>query len=180
MIKLPESLRCELSRPYGRIYRDGERIFDRIEEVKKCSKFACVGDLVSRCAFLANLEPDIVVIDGKTLREKEIDFKLPESYERIYARNPAGFITSDLVRALRRAVEMALSNRKIAVIVDGEEDLAVIPLSLLMPESSLICYGQPGEGVVALVVDETLRMIVLKLLKQMLVLEEDEEIRRLG
>jgi len=80
---------------------------------------------------------------------------------------------------LRKAVEMALSNRKIAVIVDGEEDLAVIPLSLLMPESSLICYGQPGEGVVALVVDEERKMMVLKLLKQMLVLEEDEEIRRL-
>ncbi|MEM4524682.1 MAG: hypothetical protein QXF29_06270, partial [Archaeoglobaceae archaeon] len=61
MLKLPEYLRSELSKPYGKVYRNGEKVFERIEEVKTCSKLACVGDYVSYCAFLAKIEPDIVV-----------------------------------------------------------------------------------------------------------------------
>jgi uncharacterized protein (UPF0218 family) len=36
--------------------------------------------------------------------------------------------------------------------VDGEEDLAVLPLALVAPHGSLILYGQPGEGVVLLII----------------------------
>ncbi|MEM4524263.1 MAG: GTP-dependent dephospho-CoA kinase family protein, partial [Archaeoglobaceae archaeon] len=118
--------------------------------------------------------------DGKTLRERKMELKIPENYEKMIAKNPAGFITSELIGVLRRAVDASMSNKKVAVIVDGEEDLAVIPLSLLMPENSLICYGQPGEGVVALVLDKKIKEVILKLLKQMVVVEKSEEIKSLG
>jgi uncharacterized protein (UPF0218 family) len=43
------------------------------------------------------------------------------------------------------------------VLVDGEEDLAVFPLILILPDSSVILYGQPNEGVVFCEVDSALR-----------------------
>lgn len=180
MLRLPEFLRSELSKPHGRLYRDGVRVFEKIEEIKGCSILACVGDFVAFCAFFSKIKPDIVVLDGKTLREKNLTLDIPEEYLRIQARNPPGFITSDLILALRKAVEIVRRNRKVAVLVEGEEDLAVMPLALLLPEKSLIVYGQPKEGVVALVVDWDVKAKILKLLKQMILVEESDEFRSLG
>jgi Uncharacterized protein conserved in archaea len=38
--------------------------------------------------------------------------------------------------------------------VDGEEDLAAVPAQLVSPPGSSIVYGQPGEGMVHVGVDE--------------------------
>ncbi len=62
-------------------------------------------------------------------------------------------ITSDLIAGLDEAV----SDPPALVFVDGEEDLAVIPLVLASPDGSIILYGQPGEGVVLREVDESAR-----------------------
>ncbi|MEM0203981.1 MAG: DUF359 domain-containing protein [Archaeoglobaceae archaeon] len=180
MLRLPDSLREELAKPHGRLYRDGERVFEKIEELKSCSMLACVGDFVAYCAFVVKIKPEIVVLDGKTLREKDLRLEVPEEYSKIYARNPPGFITSELIGALKKAVEIAKANRRVAVFIDGEEDLAVMPLGLLLPENSLIVYGQPNQGVVALVVDGDAKAKILKLLKQMILVEESDELRSLG
>lgn len=180
MLKLPDFLREELAKPHGRLYKDGERVFEKIEEIKSCPMLACVGDLVAYCAFAVKIKPEIVVLDGKTLRERNLRFEIPEEYSKIYAKNPPGFITSDLINALKKAVETAKTKKKVVVLIDGEEDLAVMPLGLLLPENSLIVYGQPREGVVALIVDKDAKAKILKLLKQMIVVEESDELRSLG
>ncbi|MFN3383926.1 MAG: GTP-dependent dephospho-CoA kinase family protein [Archaeoglobaceae archaeon] len=179
MLKLPDSLREELAKPHGRLYKDGEKVFEKIEELRDCSMLACVGDIVVHCAFLVKIKPEIIVLDGKTLRERNLKFEIPEEYSRIYAKNPPGFITPELINALKKAVELA-KTRKVAVLIDGEEDLAVMPLGLLLPEKSLVVYGQPGEGVVALMIDEGVKVEILKLLKQMILVEESDELRSLG
>jgi hypothetical protein len=50
------------------------------------------------------------------------------------------------------------------VIVKGEEDLAVLPLVEIMPDETIILYGQPGEGLVLCEVSEQLRQDAQKLL----------------
>jgi len=47
----------------------------------------------------------------------------------------------------------ALTHPQAMIYVDGEEDLAVIPLVIASNEGSIILYGQPGEGVVFCKVD---------------------------
>jgi hypothetical protein len=59
-------------------------------------------------------------------------------------KNPAGTITDDLIRALNHAILHPPST----VIVDGEEDLAVIPLVIAAPVGAIVLYGQPHQGVV--------------------------------
>ena len=41
--------------------------------------------------------------------------------------------------------------------VNGEEDLVVLPLILLTPLNTIIYYGQPSEGLVKVIVSESIK-----------------------
>jgi hypothetical protein len=43
------------------------------------------------------------------------------------------------------------------IVVDGEEDLAVIPLVLTARDGAVVLYGQPREGIVLRIVDSEAR-----------------------
>ncbi len=176
-LRLPDEMREELAKPHGRLYRgQGDELLLKVEEVKDCKLLCCVGDLVSASAVRVGLNPDIAVIDGKTLREDKVDFKPDFFEEKIETFNPAGYITCELISALKRAVDVAVNGKKVLVFVDGEEDLAVMPLGIILPEKSLIIYGQPQEGVVALVIDSNKKILILNLLKRMERVGECEEL----
>ncbi|MEG9195059.1 MAG: DUF359 domain-containing protein [Candidatus Methanoglobus sp.] len=180
MLRLPENLRAELAKPYGKLYRDGEKVLERISEISTARILAVVGDFVAYCAFKVGILPHIVIVDGKTLREKNLELEVPSEYEKVQVENPPAVITSKLIKELENAVKNAEKGKKSLIFVIGEEDLAVMPLSILLPEGSLILYGQPREGVVAFMIDQEKKLLVLKLLKQMEIVEESEEIRKLG
>jgi len=72
------------------------------------------------------------------------------SSPRTDVKNPPGMLTGDLIDALHDAMAMPPA----LIYVDGEEDLAVIPAVLAAPDGAVVLYGQPGEGVVALLVDD--------------------------
>ncbi len=166
--RLPDSLREELAKPHGKLYRgSGKELLREVEEIKDCRLFCCVGDLVTASAIEVGAIPDIAVVDGKTLREEEVGLDYSHFEARLDAENPPACITCELISALRKAVELAEGGKKALVFVHGEEDLAVMPLGLLLPENSLIVYGQPGEGVVALVIDEEKKLLILSLLRRM-------------
>lgn len=180
MLRLPEELRTELAKPYGKLYRDGERVLEKVAEIRDAKLVAVVGDFVAYCAFKVGIFPQIVIIDGKTLREKNLELDIPEGYEIIEVNNPASFLTSELVKAIEKAVKSAEDGKRALIFVIGEEDLAVMPLAIFMPSGSLILYGQPKEGVVALVIDQEKKLLILKLLKQMEIVEKSEELKKLG
>ena len=69
------------------------------------------------------------------------------------ARNPPGTLTDEMVQALQDAVR----EPPVLILVEGEEDLAVIPLVLCAPEGAAILYGQPGRGVVVCEVNDRAR-----------------------
>jgi uncharacterized protein (UPF0218 family) len=98
------------------------------------------------------LFPDIVVVDNKTLRAqiKPIVHGLKE----INVPNEAATINAKAWLALRTAVTL---KRRVAIVVEGEEDLLVLPLLAEMPLGSVIAYGQPHEGLVAVTVSEERR-----------------------
>ncbi|WP_202319418.1 GTP-dependent dephospho-CoA kinase family protein [Archaeoglobus neptunius] len=179
-LRLPENMREEFAKPHGKLYRgSGERLILEVEEIGDCRLLCCVGDLVSASAVKVGVIPDIAVIDGKTLREDSVEFETEVFDERIETWNPAGYVSCRLISDLKKAVELADDGKKVMVFVDGEEDLAVVPLGILLPENSLIIYGQPREGVVALKVDVDKKILILNLLRRMEVVEDCEELRYL-
>ena len=100
--------------------------------------------------------PGIAIVDGMTKRSP---WNLADEIDRtrfdevIEVKNPAGSITSELFRACDLVVSHLRSGRSSIVIVDGEEDLAPIPLHLMLPLGSVVLYGQPNKGIVARVTD---------------------------
>lgn len=124
-----------------------------------------IGDVVAAHLGRAGHVPKLAVVDGLTEREtvdESVAAGLPATDETVNVVNPAATITAELVEAIDAALSAPGST---TIDVDGEEDLAVLPAALLAPTGATIVYGQPGEGMVAVQVDDAARETVLELLQ---------------
>ncbi|MFO7967827.1 MAG: DUF359 domain-containing protein [Archaeoglobaceae archaeon] len=172
MLKLTEELREECSKPFGRLYSGDNVEIKAIEELQDHSILVCVGDMVSYHALVSGLNPQIILIDKKTKREfneevaDEVD-RLSSEYQVIEALNPTGYVTADLAQKIETSVKKVDSGQKIKMVVEGEEDLAVMPLVCVLPQNSLIIYGQPDEGIVALKVTHHKKILIHHVLRKM-------------
>ena len=145
---LPESMRQELKTPLGRLVtgdpsKTVEVLREFIQDTKPAA-FAVVGDFTTKNILDAGLHPDIYVVDHRVMRI-DVDPLNHGEREAFTTDNPAGTINSESWVALEKAVSL---KSRTYVIVEGEEDLLVLPLISLMPLGSLIVYGQPREGMV--------------------------------
>jgi len=144
MLILPEKHRKLFQDPFGELYRNLDEVIPKILD----RVVYAVGDVVTHNLRKKGIIPDIAVVDGYTMRSP--CSRVPEIHgECIRVKNPAGTLTDDLIRAL----EYAVDHPPFTVIVDGEEDLAVIPLVMAAPDGAIILYGQPRQGVVFRVVN---------------------------
>ncbi|MDH5362837.1 MAG: GTP-dependent dephospho-CoA kinase family protein, partial [Aigarchaeota archaeon] len=108
-------------------------------------KTIVIGDRSSSFMRGHRLHSDIYVVDGKVERVAIEDFVV-EGASEIRVSNPAGRITREAWRALREALRR---KSPVVVRVCGEEDLLTIAAVEAAPKGSLVLYGQPGEGLVA-------------------------------
>lgn len=172
MLKLTEELREECSKPFGRLYSGNNVEIKDIEELQDYSILICVGDVVSYVALNSGLDPHVILMDKKTKREfnekiaDKID-QLSQDYYVVKARNPTGCVSADLVQKIESSLSRALSGQRIKMVIEGEEDLAVIPLVCVLPQNSLIIYGQPHEGIVALKVTHDKKILIHHILRKM-------------
>ncbi len=98
--------------------------------------------------------PDVQVVDEVERRVRRTPPEVP-FVRLLRASNPAGTITAEAIVALENAL---LGEKPARVLIDGEEDLLAIPAIEAAPLGSLLYYGQPGEGVVMVVVDERAKL----------------------
>lgn len=150
MLILPEEHRRLFKDPFGVLCPSMEEVLPRIEG----RIVYTVGDVVTHNLQKKGIIPAVAIIDGYTMRSP--CRKMPAlSGSCIQVKNPAGTITDELVSALEKAVH----NPPTTIVIEGEEDLAVIPLVLAAPEGAVILYGQPREGIVLRTVDRNARTI---------------------
>lgn len=157
---LPDSLRSELKDPLGPVETDAERLLADVS-----GPLYAVGDVVTYHLSIAGRRPDVAIVDGITEREA-VDEDVLETVTAgptVSVANPPAAITTALVRAVRRAIA---DEDPITIVVDGEEDLAVLPVIVLAPDGASVVYGQPGEGMVHVRVDEPVREDVRSLLER--------------
>jgi len=156
-LRLPESMRSELKKPLGKLLTgppyETVNLLRRILTENKPSYFAVVGDFTSKNVLDAGLEPDLVVVDYRVMRFEVPPVDLRER-QKITSINQAGTVDPSAWRALREAV---ILKSRASVIVEGEEDLLVLPLISLAPIGSLIVYGQPREGMVVIEVTKKMK-----------------------
>ncbi|MBI4973025.1 pantetheine-phosphate adenylyltransferase [Candidatus Roizmanbacteria bacterium] len=173
---LPISLRSTLREPLGNVFTGRlsekksvvKRIVDTIQKAKPSMTFA-IGDIIAGSLWESGFSPSITVIDYKSRREalREIsNFKFQISNFRRY-RNRAGTIEVSAVRRLKTLCNNFLrENTPQSLIIEGEEDLMVLPAILVAPLGSIVLYGQYNLGVIAVSVTEEKKEGVLKIVSR--------------
>ncbi|MCE5337891.1 MAG: GTP-dependent dephospho-CoA kinase family protein [Methanomicrobiaceae archaeon] len=156
MLRLPEAHRDLFKKPFGTLYRDIRELLPQLEG----RAVYTVGDVVTHNLLDAGIVPDIAIIDGYTMRLPCTHSPLLQE-RRVTAKNAPGTITDELVDAIDEMVRDPPG----VIFVDGEEDLAVIPLVLAAPYGAAILYGQPGEGAVLRLVDASAKREAASMLR---------------
>ncbi len=162
---LTPSLRRKLKKPIGELFTSSEVQGEEfLSLVTSSSLVVTVGDRVTETLQeITGRSPDVFIVDGRERRSVRDLPKLAHA-STLRAENPAGGIT----KAARSAVKEAFAAKKPAmVIIDGEEDLLTIPAVIDAPVGSVVLYGQPLEGVVAVKVDDKSKRGAQELLRRM-------------
>lgn len=165
VVELPKELRVELKEPLGPIYTDTATLL-----ADASYPLITIGDVVTHHLIEAGKTPALAMVDERTERsavspeiaETINSFEGFEIVETV--SNPAATLSAELLTALRAGLEGEAST---LLDVDGEEDLAALPAVLLAPDGASLVYGQPGEGMVLTVVDETTRERCREILARM-------------
>jgi hypothetical protein len=123
-----------------------------------------VGDVVSLTFRKHGIKPFLSVYDGMTERREMTEFAiLAEDEDKDEVVNPAGTITRQLVESIRGRMEGSGGLIK----VDGEEDLALLPVIYLAPLGADVVYGWPGKCMMRITTDEGIRAKIEQLLLRM-------------
>jgi cytidyltransferase-like protein len=145
-LHLPQTLRRELQKPFGTLAT--EDMLSSLDSVKTIA----VGDVTTKVLHEHKVRQMVSLVDFVVQREKQ-----EESLEKLgflgdevilHANNPPGVITPSLWATLGEAKKFLMMRKEIVLVVNGEEDLAVLPILLEFPFGYTICYGQPGVGMV--------------------------------
>ena len=115
-----------------------------------------VGDETVKFFNSLGFTSDISVVDFKVARKnvytsfRELGFsKTPEFFK---VQNPPGTLTPELFSIFKNSFNNNTKPR--LIFIEGEEDLSVLPAVLAAPLGWTIYYGQPGTGIVKILVDE--------------------------
>ncbi len=151
---MPESLRSQLQKPLGPVVTINQLIVTLTENYP--SVVISVGDVITKALLQKKVVPSIQIIDDKKQRKLiPAKYRLARLSNPIKARNVPGTISRASVKAFIKAIDLFFSTKKPQqIVIDGEEDLTALAAILLSPLNSQVVYGQPGEGVVAVIVDE--------------------------
>lgn len=145
---LTPRLRRNLKKPIGILFRGSLEetitMLKTLVEKEKPAKIVTVGDQVSQDLTDYSLLPDILIVDNKIMR-KEIPPISATADQIVNVKNPPGTITDEAWSALESATR---NSRRTKIVVDGEEDLLTLVAILVVPEKSLVLYGQPHQGIV--------------------------------
>ena len=156
-----EKLRFLLQQPQGKLIK--QNIVKKIKNIVKNNKpfkIALVGDFITNFFIEKSLPFNYATVDFKVQRQTYP--QLIRAKISTTARNPAGQITASVSQKIFKLTK----KRSLGLIrILGEEDLTVIPFILSLPLTSLVIYGQPGNGCVVVAVDENAKKKFVNYLK---------------
>ena len=153
-MKLPNSLRDQFKNPLGILLP--EDTADKVhisEHLADNSYIITVGDRTTEKMIDFGLIPSLQIIDGVEKREKRELPKLENATE-LTVDNPAAEITPQSIDVIKQAFTL---QSPVRIVVNGEEDLLVIPVCVHAPENSVVLYGQPNKGLVIVKVTPEIR-----------------------
>lgn len=146
ILLLPPTLRKLLQDPFGKILTDVPSPLDQ-------NKTVTVGDATTKRFLDLQIQPFLVVIDHKVERKPFEELNL-ENRKILQVKNAASTITPELFDIARQVFNQG---ERAAIVVDGEEDLVVLPVVISAPLGFTVFYGQPHTGLVEVLVTEDVK-----------------------
>lgn len=154
-MRLPENLRDKFKAPLGKLILDSDATKENIlKEIPPGSVIITVGDVTSEKIMDFGIIPLLQIVDGKTKRGQ---YQIPPSSQpliTIECDNPAGEINPKSIEIIQKSLA---SQSPVQILVNGEEDLLVIPVCIHAPEGAVVMYGQPNEGLVVVHIDSEIK-----------------------
>ena len=172
LLFLPENLRNELKIPLGQLIKNSNP--DKEKQIRESfgeHLVITVGDATSQLLLNMGLIPFLHIIDGQEKRQKcsvplPVEPKDIEICREIHTKNNAGEISDENFDLIKNIFDET-PRTPVRLLVDGEEDLLVLPVCLFAPENSVVMYGQPNEGLVIAEITDEVREKVQKIVNQM-------------
>jgi uncharacterized protein (UPF0218 family) len=164
-LQLPDDLRDQLKTPLGNLISDNDPNKENIiKKISAESIIITVGDRTTENILQLGLKPQIQIIDCLEKRNQRTAPIDDTVNTKLSCRNPPGEITEESIQVIKKAFS---SEPPVRIVVDGEEDLLVIPVCISAPENSVVMYGQPNEGLVIVQITPKIRAKVQKILDSM-------------
>ena len=124
-------------------------------------KIISVGDYTTEVLRRSGIIPWIEIVDLRTKRGEKTYNRVPGS---ITLDNPPGIITGSLIGEIKKAMERSSNTR---IEVNGEEDLAVIPILFYADENTVVVYGVPDVGMAYIRPSEDSKKLIENIIKEM-------------
>ena len=170
-MSIPPEVLAELKKPLGKLIPNNDISKNKIKKELLAikHKIITVGDRSTERLVSFDIYPNLAVIDGVERRQEKntiLDDRMTEleakNLTKISCINPAGTITKDAFNKIRYALT---GEKDVILQVIGEEDLLTLPACYFAPNDSLVCYGQPLEGLVLIRVNEAMKRKAKELMK---------------
>jgi len=164
-LQLPDDLRDQLKNPLGNLIKNNDLNKENIiKKISVESIIITVGDRTTENILQLGLKPQIQIIDCLEKRNQRTAPIDDTVNTKLSCRNPPGEITEESIQVIKKAFS---SEPPVRIVVDGEEDLLVMPVCISAPENSVVMYGQPNEGLVIVQITPKIRAKVQKILDSM-------------
>jgi GTP-dependent dephospho-CoA kinase len=147
-----EELRNAVKSPLGKLLKDSEITKEMLNEYFLLPNLTvCVGDRTTEKINDLGFSPNLEIVDKLERRYSRPPPRStsPDQYV-LNASNKQGTISIDALQKLSVCLDSIVRNRqkKVRLVIDGEEDLLALPVIAFFPEDTVVFYGQPGEGLV--------------------------------
>lgn len=165
---LPSKLRGLLARAHGRLFGTIDDLLSK--KIVEADSIIAVGDETTLNFLKKGVVPKLSIVDLKVGRKKIFDsiydlgFSKGQSFATI--ENPPSTINKALTGAVNNYFHDGDSHSFVINIL-GEEDLAVLPATILAPLGYCVLYGQPGQGVILVNVTEEKKAEFLQILSRL-------------
>ncbi len=154
-MRLPEELRDKLKIPLGTLLLEKDTNKENVlKKISNVSYIITVGDATTEKMLSFGIVPSLQIVDALEKRAKREPPTSAQIITNISCDNPAGEITENSIDQIKKAFK---SKPPVRIMINGEEDLLVIPVCIFAPENSVVMYGQPNEGLVIVHINEEIR-----------------------
>ncbi len=135
-----------------------------------------MGDATTSKLLSFGIIPDLSIVDGKERRRKIDSSKATylmldrdqKKFSHMHCSNKPGSLSRTAITTIKEALKKPFP---VQIFVYGEEDMLALPLFVMIPDGSVVIYGQPLKGMVIVKINQDIRLKAQELIYKIIALD---------